>query len=87
MMKVHSILLARAVEDTDTGSNVQPLVRRRIKEQARQLIVIDGPFTESKESCPHVAILARRMKGMHSRIEAATAQRVNRETSLRLDTA
>jgi hypothetical protein len=31
----------------------------RTKSIAHQPLVLDGPFTESKEGCAHVAIIAR----------------------------
>jgi hypothetical protein len=65
-MKVHSVLLSKAVENNESYGNVQLLARARMKKQARDLVVLDGPFTESKESCPHVAILARRMRDVGS---------------------
>jgi hypothetical protein len=68
-MKVHSVLLSQAVENSERRGNVQLLSQARIKRRARELVLLDGPFTESKESCPHVAILALRMKNMGSRTD------------------
>jgi hypothetical protein len=76
-MKVHSVLLSQAVEDSDRRGKVQPLVRSRGERRARQLVVLDGPFTESKESCLHVAILAGRLKDLDGQIERASIRPEN----------
>jgi hypothetical protein len=77
MMKVHSVLLSQAVEDSDRGGKVQPLVRTRRERRAGQLVVLDGPFTESKESCLHVAILAGLLKDLDGRMEQASSRPQN----------
>jgi hypothetical protein len=61
-MKVHSVLLAQCVESTGRNTNVRRLVPTHPRSMVRERVVLDGPFTESKESCLHVAILARLLK-------------------------
>jgi hypothetical protein len=71
MMKVHSYELLRSIEaaaKVDTNPRVTTLCRLPSRDAARSrpdpftLVVTDGPFAESKESCLHVAIIAQRMR-------------------------
>lgn len=62
MRKVQSSALIASLPKyiDDPNRRVVPLGRSR--SSTRESFVMDGPFTESKESCMHVALLAR-MKG------------------------
>jgi len=59
-MKVQSsrLLEALASDPHRSGAQLVPFIRS--KRVPQEMLVIDGPFTESKESCSHVALLARR---------------------------
>jgi hypothetical protein len=63
-MKVHSSALSKHI---DTKGPVHQLSRVRFKSQARQVVIVDGPFTESKESCSPAATLARWVREMDRR--------------------
>lgn len=58
MKKVHSLVWSQVI-DVERRGAVQPIVRTGPNRDPAEVFVLDGPFTESKESCIHVAILAR----------------------------
>ena len=59
MMKVQLRHLREIIE-ADSKQPTGNVVRlTRTKSIAHQPLVLDGPFTESKEGCAHVAIIAR----------------------------
>jgi hypothetical protein len=64
MKKVHSSVWADLVEDVATQAPLRSVIRASAPSSAFgarlfEGAVLDGPFTESKEGCAHVAILAR----------------------------
>ena len=65
MKKVHSSVWAQAIEKGASRGAPRSLVRTgpvpdsNLVTRVAECFVLDGPFTESKESCAHVAILAR----------------------------
>jgi hypothetical protein len=61
MMKVHSSRLIEALANDRNKSCSQLVSMIRGRRAAQEPLIIDGPFAESKESCSHVIILARRM--------------------------
>jgi hypothetical protein len=59
MMKVQLLQLSKVIDVSPKERGGQVLQFTRMKRRAQEPIVTDGPFTESKESCSHVAILSR----------------------------
>jgi hypothetical protein len=61
MMKVQLLQLSKVIDTSpmQRGGQVIQFTRMKPIAQAQAPIVTDGPFTESKESCSHVAILSR----------------------------
>jgi hypothetical protein len=59
MKKVHSSVLARLIDDVSLPTPLRSVIRASTNTGNFERFVVDGPFAESKESCAHVAILAR----------------------------
>jgi hypothetical protein len=59
MKKVHSSVWARLIDDVALPTRLRPVLRADTNPGNFEGFVVDGPFTESKEGCAHVAILAR----------------------------
>jgi hypothetical protein len=61
MMKVQLLQLSKVIDvgPKERGGQVIQFTRMKLRAQAQAPIVTDGPFTESKESCAHVALLSR----------------------------
>jgi hypothetical protein len=61
-VKVQSFQVFEMLDEVEheAGSRVVPMFARRSR--AREPLVIDGPFAETKESCSHVALLAKRIR-------------------------
>ncbi|HVF16729.1 MAG TPA: hypothetical protein VNA21_07445 [Steroidobacteraceae bacterium] len=58
-MKVHLLQLSKVIDKDPKQRGGQVVQFTRAKLIAQVPIITDGPFTESKESCSHVAILSR----------------------------
>jgi hypothetical protein len=59
MKKVHSSVWARLIDDVALPTPLRSVFRARTNSGNFEGFIVDGPFTESKEGCAHVAILAR----------------------------
>ena len=59
-MKVQSFRRFETLEGELSKAEAQVIPLFASKRRGRESLIIDGPFAETKESCSHVAILARR---------------------------
>ena len=59
MMKVQLMQLSKVIDAGPKERGGQVIQFTRMRRTAQAPFVTDGPFTESKESCSHVAILSR----------------------------
>jgi hypothetical protein len=61
-VKVQSFQVFEMLDECEyeAGSRLVPMFARRSR--AREPLVIDGPFAETKESCSYVALLAQRIR-------------------------
>jgi hypothetical protein len=58
-MKVQSLRVLESLEEDSCRRTSQVVSLFGSKRRADKVIILDGPFAETKEYCSHVALLAR----------------------------
>lgn len=59
-MKVQSLRVLESLDEDSCSSRVAPLFGSKYR--ADKVIILDGPFAETKEGYAHVALVARHRK-------------------------